>query len=274
MELNKTSAELAHTYHAGTTEPSVGPKDTANVRTFTMKKERSQPAVKDKGFLRNRKNEEPKSKESSGFLREEKKEKNTSGNLSGGTAKEQAFVEALGHFNLEFASLSGSSAAVSSVDLSWVDNIIAKAVESIILSGDENRQFCEMVLSSEGNVPQAFEGSNMVVSIEGSDVKVAISNFGTSEHMDSAVWMVENNPGNLADLIKSLQSHQINLSEFKVGNYVVQLPVLKEEIHSPIHMIAASFKHHEEEKKDDRRQGQRDQKNHDQEAQGLKVKEV
>lgn len=263
MELNKASMDASCAYAKDMqpeNETSVGPQDARDVRQFVINKDHRHTGngVQNKS-LRDRKSEESKqSTESSGFLREEKKDKSNASQSSNYSSKDQAFAEALSGLKLEFASLGSSMTTLSATDIQWVENVISQTVDSMIIGGSDEAQFCEIVLAQDGTVPMAFEGANMTIAREGFDIKVNIGNFGSTEDLNQAVMLVESGKGNLAELVKSLQLRQINLSEFKVGNHIVQLPSLMEEKQTPIHMIAAAFKHHEEEKKDDQRQGGKD----------------
>lgn len=163
-----------------------------------------------------------------------------------------------------------STVAVASADLGWVQDIIANTVESMFIADMNGEQLVELVLDSEGNVPEVFSGANLTLVQSGADISVKITNFVDNAQMAEAMNLITSNPEQLASLVGALKGRQLNLTEFAVGSSVVQLPTI-EEMQTPLHMIAATI-HQRDEEKD--QEGKDQQQQQDQEQNQYKIEEA
>ncbi|EPP36262.1 DUF5421 family protein [Chlamydia avium] len=150
-----------------------------------------------------------------------------------------------------------TAVTMASADLTWIQEVIANTVESMVVAELNGEQLVELVLDSQGNVPEVFSGANLTLVQSGADLSIKLSNFMDNAQVEEAVSVINGNPEQLVNLVTSLKGHQLNLKEFMVGSNVVQLPTI-EEVQTPLHMIAASI-HRKDEQHHDRQDQQQKQ---------------
>lgn len=167
-------------------------------------------------------------------------------------------------------SLEAASVVVSAPSLDWVESCIVKAVDSMFIGDIQGGQLVEVILSESQEVPEAFVGANLTMTKEGEGISVAFSNFTDQAQAAKAMELVLGNPENLQVLVQNLGNRQLVLREMVVAGQVVQLPT-REEIQSPLHMIAASIQHRDSEKD---REGQNDKNRRDQQKEEQVIQEV
>ncbi|AQT77671.1 DUF5421 family protein [Chlamydia gallinacea] len=156
-----------------------------------------------------------------------------------------------------------AAVTVSSPDVQWIQEVIARTVESMVVAELNGEQLVELVLDSQGSVPEVFSGANLTLVQSGADLSIKLSNFMDNAQIAEAVNVINSNPEQLVNLISSLKGHQLNLKEFMVGSSVVQLPTI-EEAQTPLHMIAASIHRKEDQQREGRDQQQEQEQEHNQ----------
>lgn len=272
VEFNKTSESLyqSKTTHTVHPEAKHEPVDQRDVKVFsldtkpTAKQERSvnrserrdaHPASEDK-----RCESSHETKEEDQDLQQDNNKPFVAENAAAGIAlMEMAAMSASTSSIAEAAPL-----AVTTADLQWIADTIFSTVESMMVADINGNQLVEIVLEQNGEVPAVFAGANLTLVQTGTDLSVKFSNFVNSDQVAGALELVSTNPSQLAGLVEALKGKQLNLTEFVVGANIVQLPTV-EEVQSPLHMIAATIRHHDQEK-DQEKKDQQQQSDQEQNA--------
>ncbi|WP_213319133.1 DUF5421 family protein [Chlamydiifrater volucris] len=276
MELNKTSGDTS-LYSCNkdsriTKNNKPEPVDNRDVKTFSLNREtRSNSRQQGKVARGERRGQEDKKLEegpASIATKEEKKE-SKEGLLYDGGAAGLAMMDVIAPQSVE-TSLEAASVVVSAPSLDWVEGCIVKAVDSMFIGDIQGGQLVEVILSESQEVPEAFVGANLTMTKEGEGISVAFSNFTDQAQAAKAMELVLGNPENLQVLVQNLGNRQLVLREMVVAGQVVQLPT-REEIQSPLHMIAASIQHRDSEKD---REGQNDKNRRDQQKEEQVIQEV
>ncbi|WP_213358165.1 DUF5421 family protein [Chlamydiifrater phoenicopteri] len=276
MELNKTSGDTS-LYSCNkdsriTKNNKPEPVDNREVKTFSLNQEsRSNSRQQGKVARGDRRNQDEKKLEegpASIAAKEEKKE-GKEGLLYEGGGAGITMMDIIAPQSVE-ASLETSSVVVSASSLDWVETCIVKAVDSMFIGDIQGGQLVEVVLSENSEVPEAFMGANLTMTKDGEGISVAFSNFADQTQATKAMELVLGNPENLQSLVQNLGQRQLVLREMVVAGQVVQLPT-REEVQSPLHMIAASIQHRDSEKDQD---GQNDRNRRDQQKDEQIIQEV
>lgn len=269
MELNKTSESLYNCKtesHLPQSDMEPAPQDNREVKVFSLEGRQSsrqgrQESSSSKGKVASRQESrgaDDKHIEDSVCLKEDNDKEEKFFSWDNPTPG-MALVDIAAPLGGEVVTES-TAVAVASPDVVWIQEVIAKTVESMVVAELNGEQLVELVLDSQGNVPEVFSGANLTLVQSGTDLSIKISNFMDNAQVAEAIHVINSNPQQLAGLVTSLKGHQINLKEFIVGSNIVQLPTI-EEVQTPLHMIAASIhrkgeQHHEGE---DQQQQQQEQ---------------
>ncbi|BAE81740.1 hypothetical protein CF0968 [Chlamydia felis Fe/C-56] len=272
MEFNKTSESLYNCkidHHA--VQPEVGPepKDNRDVRVFSLEgrqqsKQDRQDKISNKGSRQETRGADDKhaeEKTSAVSSKEEEQEDGDGFMAFDNPAAGMAFVDVAAPVSSE-AVVESATVAIASADLQWVQEIIASTVESMIIADIDGQQLIELVLDSEGNVPEVFAGANLTLVQSGVDLSVKFSNFVDNTQMAEAMNLIVNNPEQLTGLVEALKNRHLNLTELTIGSSIVQLPTI-EDVQTPLHMIAATI-HQRDEEKDQEGKDQQQQQEQDQ----------
>ncbi|WP_375793736.1 DUF5421 family protein [Chlamydia sp. 12-01] len=280
MELNKTSESLYNCktdHHSVQQDVGLEPQDNRDVKVFSLEgrqqsKQDRQDKVSNKGSRQESRGADDKhveEKTSAVSSKEEEKEDGDGFMAYDNPTAGMAFVDVAAPVSSEVV-VESATVAVASADLQWVQEVIANTVESMMVADVNGQQLIELVLDTEGNVPEIFAGANLTLVQSGTDLSVKFSNFVDNAQMAEAMNLIVNNPSQLAGLVGALKNRHLNLTELTVGSSIVQLPTV-EEVQTPLHMIAATI-HQRDEEKD--QEGKDQQQQQDQEQNQYKVEEA
>ncbi|WP_080141990.1 DUF5421 family protein [Chlamydia suis] len=281
MELNKTTESLfnAKVEHNHIQAEAHEPRDQREVRVFSLEGRSSAKQAKDDRALgRTSSRQETARSSEDGSVeekatgvssREEEETKDgtffSGGNPTAGMALVDTPMAVASEVMMETSVLT-----TSSVNLEWVEQLVLSTVESLLVADVDGKQLVEIVLDNANTVPEAFCGANLTLVQTGEDVAVSFSNFVNQAQVAEAMQLVQQNPEQLVTLVGSLKARQLNLTEFVIGNVAVSLPSL-EKVETPLHMIAATIRHHDQEG-DQENKGHQDQ--HSDHQQEKKVEEA
>ena len=257
MEVNKTTESLfsAKVEHNHAQAESHEPRDQRDVKVFSLGGKSSSKQEKlDHGSGRTSSRHETSRSSKEGSIEDksaevssrEEEEENRDGFLSGGNLTAGvAFTDTPMAVASEVM-IETNAVTMSQIDLQWVEQLVLSTVESLLVADVDGKQLVEIVLDNNSTVPEAFCGANLTLVQTGEDVAVTFSNFVDQDQVAGAMQLVQQNPEQLTSLVESLKSRQLNLTELVVGNVAVSLPVL-EKVETPLHMIAATIRHHDQE---------------------------
>ena len=281
MELNKTSESLfsAKVEHNQPRADAHEPRDQREVKVFSLEGKSSakqekldRMAGRTTSRQESAKNSEENvvednSKNVSSREEEEKKEDGffAGSNPTSGMALVDTPMAVASEVMMETSSIT-----VSQIDLQWVEHLVLSTVESLLVADVDGKQLVEIVLDNSNTVPEAFCGANLTLVQTGENVAVSFSSFVDQTQVAEAIQLVQQNPEQLASLVGSLKARQLNLTEFVVGNVAMNLHTI-EKMETPLHMIAASIRHHDQEG-EQKDKGQ--QEHHQEHHQEKKVEEA
>lgn len=281
MELNKTSESLfsAKIDHNHPRTEAHEPRDQREVRVFSLEgrsSTRQEKADRMPGRTSSRQESSKGSEEgavhesTAGVSSKEEEESKGDGFFTGGNPTSGMALVETPMAVVSEAMMETSTMTVSQVDLQWVEQLVTSTVESLLVADIDGKQLAEIVLDNSNTVPAAFCGANLTLVQTGEEISVSFSNFVDQAQLTEATQLVQQNPKQLVSLVESLKARQLNLTELVVGNVAVSLPTI-EKIETPLHMIAATIRHHDQEG-DQEGEGRQDQ--HQGQHQEKKVEEA
>lgn len=279
MELNKMTADTAYNCnkenHVSQKDALPEPKDNREVKVFSLNRNSdktnsklSSKETKSRSDSLN-KSEAKKNDDTLASLKDEQEDSDN--NLFSCDVIANLNMSGLKPASLEDGIQATSSVAVSSIDLAWVEDIIASVVESMLIGEIDGQKMVEITLSDKADVPFIFSKSNLSIVQDGNEISISFSNFMDEVQAMDANQLVTSNPMQLQGLITSLKDKNLTLTSMKIGAQVVQLPTL-EESQTPLHMIAAAIRHQDEEQ--DQEQGDQRHSRDQQDRENLKVEEA
>lgn len=124
----------------------------------------------------------------------------------------------------EIEGIDKAATTASQTPVSTVGQLILAMVDKMQVGTVEGKNFASMDISTEANVPEAFAGSHLTLSFEENGLVIHFDNFDSPQQEQNAINLIENNKEQLTQMLQALQTKNIQLTEFNVGNQSITLP--------------------------------------------------
>ncbi len=100
---------------------------------------------------------------------------------------------------------------------------VGQLIQRMVSEMRVGENFANMTLS-KGDVPEAFQGSNLTISYQENALVIRFDNFMTPQQENNALTLVEKNKEQLQEMLQTLQAKNITVHELSIGNQKIALP--------------------------------------------------